>query len=334
MNIQWIEAAHHWDGREGYTPNYIILHGTAGFTRAEDVAAYFAQESTEASTNYVIGQDGTIIRCVAEEDAPWANGGVEPGCDPWWNTGINPNLITISIEHVKPHTDNSDELTDAQKQASFALVKDICSRWNIPRRSADGNGGITGHFSMQPQSRAHCPGPYPWDELWQYLLGQQQEGEEEDMIQIQDVANYFEDRGNGRWHCKNTNCDMLGALLDFWRKTGGVFRLPRTNEQYEIKDVVYQVCEAGIIVYDPGRHLDNPGVGRIGDCFGMHIDNEQGLQILNQHVGIPVPTPPPSQVDQKVIDALHALHTIGQQQESDAQSVVTTVQNILALLGK
>jgi hypothetical protein len=94
---------------------------------------------------------------------------LEAGHDAWW-TG-NPNLVTFSLEHVDPTSDNSTPLTDAQKAASFALIKDICTRWNIPMQPANSNGGITGHYSIDPQSRARCPGNYPWDELWDYLKG-------------------------------------------------------------------------------------------------------------------------------------------------------------------
>jgi N-acetyl-anhydromuramyl-L-alanine amidase AmpD len=176
--MQFIQAANHWIGREGQTPKYIILHGTAGFTNANDVAQYFARPDTEASAHYVVGQDGTVIKCVQEQDAAWSNGPVSGPSgisgdgvhhDSFWDTGINPNLLTIAIEHVKPHTDNSDTLTPAQKLASFNLVADICGRQKIPARAADASGGITGHFSMDPVNRSRCPGPYPFDELYQFL---------------------------------------------------------------------------------------------------------------------------------------------------------------------
>jgi len=66
--------------------------------------------------------------------------------------GHNPNWVrkpksyTISIEHVKSQTDNSDILTPQQQQASFALVKDICQRNGIGMHDADNTTGITGHF--------------------------------------------------------------------------------------------------------------------------------------------------------------------------------------------
>lgn len=178
--VPFVEAANHWTGREGQTPAWIIVHGTAGFTTAQDVAVYFADPNTQASAHYVIGMDGTIIQCVDEEDAAWSNGPISgpPGTsgdgihhDPWWDSGINPNLRTIAVEHVKSHTDNSDTLTDAQKLASFHLQQHICQRWQIPMHYADATGGIIGHYSMDPVNRSRCPGPYPWDELETFLKG-------------------------------------------------------------------------------------------------------------------------------------------------------------------
>ena len=177
--MEFIEAAHHWLGREGQTVKYLILHGTAGGTSAEEVANYFANPATEASAHIVIGTDGTPVQCVKFEDAAWANGYPINGAkhdafwDKWINAGINLNLISIAIEHCKPHNDNSDQLTPAQQATSFQLVKQLCEQFNIPKRWADENGGITGHYSIDGNSRARCPGPYPWDDLFNYLKGPQ-----------------------------------------------------------------------------------------------------------------------------------------------------------------
>ena len=168
----WIPNNNYFPGRKGYAPRYVIIHGTAGFTSAEEVAHFF--KSTEegdnpVSTHYIIGLHGEIFQCIDEKEAAWGNGGVSNGHDPWWSRALNPNLITISIEHLKLSRDNSDELTEAQKQVSFLLVKHICDRHNIPKRWADAEGGITGHYSMDPIGRSFCPGPYPWDELFEFL---------------------------------------------------------------------------------------------------------------------------------------------------------------------
>lgn len=187
--MEFIESPYCWPTRSGYMARYIIVHGTAGGDSADAIANYFATpghpENEQASAHYVIGPDGTVIQCVAESMAAWSNGGVTgiPAYltfrtvgdgrhrDYWWNPDVNPNLLTISIEHVKASTDNSDELTVQQINASFMLINEICERWDIPRRFADANGGITGHYSMDPVNRSHCPGPYPWEALFEYLQG-------------------------------------------------------------------------------------------------------------------------------------------------------------------
>jgi N-acetyl-anhydromuramyl-L-alanine amidase AmpD len=184
----WIPSPFYWSGRAGHQPQWIIVHGTAGGSSAQGVAEWFQNPQSQASTHYVIGQDGTVVQCVAEGDSAWGNGIVQDGagCDPayaagipsgdaghgaWWDNGPNPNYLTISIEHVKASIDNSDQLTSAQQEASFALIADLCDRWNIPRRWADAGGGITGHFSIESTDRSECPGPYPWDALFSSLGG-------------------------------------------------------------------------------------------------------------------------------------------------------------------
>ncbi len=168
----WIPNKNYFPGRNGYTPRYIILHGTAGRTSAEEVARFFQkteQGDDPVSTHYIIGLTGEVVQCVHEQDSAWGNGGFTEGHDSWWSRSINPNYLTISIEHVKPSTDNSDVLTELQKEASFRLIKSISARYAIPGRWADAMGGITGHYSMDPLYRSFCPGPYPWDELFAYL---------------------------------------------------------------------------------------------------------------------------------------------------------------------
>jgi N-acetyl-anhydromuramyl-L-alanine amidase AmpD len=172
--VLWVPNTNCFINRNGYKPRYVILHSTAGGNSAEAIASYF--QGTQGTNNpvsahYVIGRDGTVVQCNRESDGAWANGVLSAGHDAFWSESINPNLLTISIEHCKPSTDNSDTLTEPQRASSFALIKHICQRNGIPMRQADANGGITSHASIDPVSRSRCPGPYPWDDLWTYLKG-------------------------------------------------------------------------------------------------------------------------------------------------------------------
>jgi Negative regulator of beta-lactamase expression len=174
MDIIEILNNNAFQGRNGFTPRYVVCHGTAGGTSAQAIAQYF--KGTEGTNNpvsahYVIGVDGTIVRCNSEDDGSYANGVVTAGHDPWWSDSGNPNPndITVSIEHCKPDNANATPLTPAQQASSFWLIKDICQRNNIPMRAADASGGVTGHYSIDPVNRARCPGAYDFNALWQYL---------------------------------------------------------------------------------------------------------------------------------------------------------------------
>ena len=147
---------------------WVCVHKTAGGTSAQSIANYFATTPEMTSVHYVVGQDGTVVQCVLEKDGAAGNCCLEPG-HAGYLPNDNLNWWTVSIEHVDPATDNNTPLTDAQKQASFQLIKHICERHNIPMRPGDATGGIIGHMDIAPQSRARCPGNYPWSELWQYL---------------------------------------------------------------------------------------------------------------------------------------------------------------------
>lgn len=148
---------------------WVVIHKTASGGRAQDIAHFFANDPAMASTHYVIGQDGTIVQCVQEKDGAGGNCCEKGNFAPFLPVGQNLNTWTVSIEHVDPASDNSTPLTDAQKAASFRLIRHICQRHNIPMRRGDAAGGIIGHADIDPVDRAHCPGNYPWDELFSYL---------------------------------------------------------------------------------------------------------------------------------------------------------------------
>lgn len=173
-NALWMPNNNAFTGRDGQRPRYVMIHGTAGGSSAQNIAIYFkGTEGTanSVSANYIDGQDGTIVCCNDESDGAWANGFLSAGHDTFWDTGINPNNLTISIEVVKADLNNATAPTDAQMSSLVKLVDDICNRWNIPKRWADAAGGITGHFSVDPVNRQNCPGNFPWDTFFSSLQG-------------------------------------------------------------------------------------------------------------------------------------------------------------------
>lgn len=286
--VTWSPTNNFYAGRDGQAPHWLILHGTASGAdvSAEAIASYY--RSTEGSNNpvsshYVIGRDGSMVQCVAEADGAWANGVLSEGHDAWWGAGgINPNNVTISIEHVKATLDNSDGLTDAQRTASFALIADICQRHGIPMRKADAQGGITGHYSVDPANRSQCPGNYPWADLFAYLVQPQGQGnaqpttptpsttQEETMLTYADVANYFVELSPTRWRSRKTGFDVAEGILAFYQQCP-FLGLPLGPETYPLPETAVQEFERGTINYDPKRRLDSPLAAK-GDAYLAKIE--------------------------------------------------------------
>lgn len=164
-----IDYIHKSMDRLGHKITHIVLHGTAGGSSAENIANYFATSIVESSAHIIIGQDGHIVQGISMNDAAWANGALTAGHAAYLPEFVNPNLYTISIEHTKSSTDNSNSLTAAQQAASFRLIACICDTYHIPKRAGDAGGGIISHADIDPINRARCPGPYPWTDLWAFL---------------------------------------------------------------------------------------------------------------------------------------------------------------------
>jgi N-acetyl-anhydromuramyl-L-alanine amidase AmpD len=260
-------------------PRWVVIHKTAGFHTAQEVATYFATNAAMTSTHYVVGQDGVVVQCVRERDGAGGNCCLEQGHAAFLPTGVNLNLLTISIEHVDPAPDNSTPLTSAQKRASFRLIRSICERHGLPMRHGDASGGIIGHFELDPISRARCPGNYPWNDLWTFLA---QGGF---MLDIASARSYFVDLGNDVWRCTRTGYLVGHGILDFYRRYGDdalngltYLGLPLSNEtpidQQRYPGVVLQRFERGVVCWDPNHLIDNPPGS--GPAYLMHLDTGPG----------------------------------------------------------
>ena len=180
----WLDVATEVDystnsmSRQGYSMKYLVLHATAGGSSAQGIGEYFKStvgSSNPVSSHIIIDQQGNVVQGVPMSLAAFANGVITNGHAPYLpDASLNPNWYTASIEFVKSSTDNSDPLTDIQAQVGFEVIKCICDTYNIPKRAGDANGGIIKHADIDPVNRSRCPGPYPWDALWQYLGGNMQ----------------------------------------------------------------------------------------------------------------------------------------------------------------
>lgn len=142
--------------KEILSPNYsnrkstikkFTPHHAAVVAPAENVAKGFQSPSRQASANYVIGNDGTVILCVPEQYRAWTSG----------NEDNDTQAITVEVCNSTGAPDW--KVSDAALEALINLGVDICRRYNLPgfTWTGDKNGTLTIHKMFQATA---CPGPY------------------------------------------------------------------------------------------------------------------------------------------------------------------------------
>lgn len=133
-------------GRSGYKICKITPHHMAGVLTAEQCGAIFQRSSRDASSNYGIGNDGTIICYVDENDRAWTSSSKSNDCQ------------AITIEVSNSSTGGNWPISDAAWNSLIELSVDICTRHNF-RLVYDGtkNGSLTCHRMFAATA---CPGTY------------------------------------------------------------------------------------------------------------------------------------------------------------------------------
>jgi N-acetyl-anhydromuramyl-L-alanine amidase AmpD len=146
-----------------FQPRAIVWHIAEG--NAEPSIAWLCNPASNASSNYLIGPDGTVYELVNPANGPngaaWGNGAVKnPDMSnaliaSWVQGGINPNLRCISIEHAGFTSHNlGGSLTPAQVTATVALTAWLCQEYNIE----PDQDHILGHYQIDDVDRHYCPG--------------------------------------------------------------------------------------------------------------------------------------------------------------------------------
>lgn len=165
--IVWIGSPNFVAGRSGFRPVAIVDHIMEGTLAGSD--SWFRNPAAQVSAHFGIGRDGTIHQYVRGEDTAWANGRLnQPDTAIDWiadavRRGINPNVLTVSIEHEGK---SGDAVPERQYQASLALHRYLLDEYAI---AADAHH-IIGHNRIDAVDRARCPGAgFPWVRLFRDL---------------------------------------------------------------------------------------------------------------------------------------------------------------------
>lgn len=131
----------------------IVLHYT-GMQDGPSAIARLRDPAAEVSAHYLIDEDGTVLRMVAEDKRAWHAGASH------WRDIDDVNSASIGIEIVNPgHEWGYRPFTPEQMSSLIPLVALIKDRYEITR------GNIVGHSDVAPM-RKRDPGElFPWHEL-------------------------------------------------------------------------------------------------------------------------------------------------------------------------
>ncbi|HEX8553450.1 MAG TPA: N-acetylmuramoyl-L-alanine amidase [Sphingomonas sp.] len=131
----------------------IVLHYT-GMQDGASAIARLRDPDAGVSSHYLIDEDGTIVRLVAEDKRAWHAGSSH------WRGVTDVNSASVGIEIVNPgHEWGYRPFTPEQMSSLLPLVAEIKERYEITR------GNIVGHSDVAP-ARKRDPGElFPWHEL-------------------------------------------------------------------------------------------------------------------------------------------------------------------------
>ncbi|WP_298673720.1 N-acetylmuramoyl-L-alanine amidase [uncultured Sphingomonas sp.] len=131
----------------------IVLHYT-GMQDGESAIARLRDPAAKVSSHYVVAEDGTVLRLVADEKRAWHAGASH------WREIDDVNSASLGIEIVNPgHEFGYRPFPDEQMDAVIRLVHDLKDRYAITR------GNIVGHSDIAP-ARKRDPGElFPWGKL-------------------------------------------------------------------------------------------------------------------------------------------------------------------------
>jgi hypothetical protein len=140
---------------DGDQIQYLVLHGTGGSLTGTEVA--FQDPATQASANYLIGRDGSVIQMVPTADIAWHTG----------NASLDAHSIGIAQEGYTLRY--GSWYPESEYESSAALVAYLAARFDVPldRQHLLGDDDVPAPAAGASAGTQRDPGPH-WD--WSRLL--------------------------------------------------------------------------------------------------------------------------------------------------------------------
>lgn len=134
---------------------FLVIHCTAMAT-AEDALQRLCDPASKVSAHYVVDEQGTVYRLVAEENRAW-HAGVS-----YWDGKSDLNTSSIGIEIANP---GDAPYPQAQMDAVIALSNDIVNRHKIRAFY------VVGHSDIAPNRKQDPGEQFNWQSLAANNLG-------------------------------------------------------------------------------------------------------------------------------------------------------------------
>lgn len=140
------DSSNYTKGRNGYKICKFTPHHMAGILTGAQCARLFQNPNRNASANYCIGNDGSIVCNVDEDDRAWTS------------SSRSNDFQAITVEVSNCENGGEWRVSEAAWNSLVKLAVDVCSRYNF-KLVYDGtpNGSLTRHNMF---ANTNCPGPY------------------------------------------------------------------------------------------------------------------------------------------------------------------------------
>ncbi len=129
---------------DGASISILVLHYT-DMPSAEAALGRLCDPLAEVSAHYLIDEDGTVVRLVAEARRAWHAGKSR------WRGVEGVNAVSLGIELANPgHSHGYRAFPPAQMTALAALARDLMARHSIPPRNVVGHSDIAPERKLDP----------------------------------------------------------------------------------------------------------------------------------------------------------------------------------------
>jgi N-acetylmuramoyl-L-alanine amidase len=137
----------------GTSIDILVLHYT-GMRSAQAALSRLLDPAAAVSAHYLVDEDGTIVRLVAERHRAWHAGRA------FWRGRTDVNARSIGIELVNPgHEFGYRRFPERQMAAAVDLARTVVRRHRIPARN------VVGHSDVAPARKTDPGELFDWQRL-------------------------------------------------------------------------------------------------------------------------------------------------------------------------